>query len=142
MIKDEKRYKINNILTFLNYSLPTIKLDKQLILYTTLQKRKHGWILSVNNPILHPDNFILICDDQKILFNRQLFNQMLTDLEPIWQKGVIKKFLTVGYPPAGIIRKYALTRIECQTLESNKKHPLWHFIIAFKKRDKEQESEQ
>jgi len=126
--------QIKDVLQFLQDMPPP-----PFVLYTTINWKKHGWILSVQNTILNHDKFILICDDQKIYFNRTFFNKLLTDLEPIWQKGVIKKFLTVGYPPAGIIRKYALTREECQLLESYKQHPLWHFIIAFKKRDKQQE---
>lgn len=122
--------RIDDVLGFLS-DMP----EPPFVLYLTLQKRKHGWILAVQNPVLNLERFILCVDEEKIFFNRPEFNELISFLESLWPKKLPKVILKGGYPPAGLIRKYMLTRLECQKLESLKSNRMWHFIVDFKRRD-------
>lgn len=130
IIKGEKFTEIKNVLKFLG-DMP----QPPYTLYITKQKRKHGWINSVQNPVLNLERFILCVDEEKIFFNRPEFNELISFLESLWPKKLPKVILKGGYPPAGLIRKYMLTRLECQKLESLKSNRMWHFIVDFKRRD-------
>jgi CRISPR type IV-associated protein Csf1 len=57
--------KIDDVLGFLT-AMP----EPPFVLYLTLQKRKHGWIIAVQNPVLCKDKFVLVVDEDKILFER------------------------------------------------------------------------
>lgn len=105
------------------------------MLYVTKQKRKHGWINSVQNPVLNTNRFILCVDEEKLFFNRAEFNELTLFLESLWPKKMPKSVLKGGYPPAGLIRKYQLTRMECQRLDELKANRLWRFIVDFKRRE-------
>lgn len=130
IIKNGEFTEITDVLAFLQ-DMP----EPPFTLYVTKQKRKHGWINSVQNPVLNLERFILCVDEEKIFFNRPEFNELISFLESLWPKKLPKVILKGGYPPAGLIRKYMLTRLECQKLESLKSNRMWHFIVDFKRRD-------
>lgn len=104
-------------------------------LYITKQKRKHGWINSVQNPVLNTERFILCVDEEKIFFNRPEFTELTEFLNHLWPKELPKGILLGGYPPAGIIRKYKLNRKECLRLRDLKNNRMWQFIVTFKRRE-------
>jgi hypothetical protein len=104
------------------------------VLYLTKAKRKHGWINAVQNPVLNINRFILCVDEDKIFFDRAKFAEYLQFLEVLWEKELPKGLMLSGYPPAGIIRKYKLTRGECQRLQLVQGDRLWRFVVAFKQR--------
>jgi hypothetical protein len=111
------------------------------MLYVTKQKRKHGWINAVQNPVLNTERFILCVDEEKIFFNRPKFNELIAFLNQLWGRGINKCTMLGGYPSVGIIRKFGLTREECQQLETLQGDRLWQFVVAFKKHAEEKENE-
>ncbi len=129
-IKNDEYHEIIDALKFLE-EMPT----PPYILYVTKQKRKHGWINAVQNPVLNTNRFILCVDEEKLFFNRAEFNELTLFLESLWPKKMPKSVLKGGYPPAGLIRKYQLTRMECQRLDELKANRLWRFIVDFKRRE-------
>jgi len=129
-MKGTEWQKIDDVLAFLS-GMP----EPPFVLYLTLQKRKHGWINAVQNPILNTERFILCVDEEKIFFNRSEFTELTTFLETLWFKELPKGILLSGYPNAGIIRKYKLTREECLKLRDLKSNRLWQFIVTFKRRE-------
>ena len=137
--------KIEDPLAFLDYKLVALKLEmaadpehrfdsEPLILYLTKAKRKHGWIGAVQNPVLNVNRFILCVDEDRIMFDRAKFREYLQFLEVLWAAELPKGIMLGGYPPAGIIRKYKLTREECQRLQLVQSDRLWRFVVAFKQR--------
>ena len=109
------------------------------VLYLTKAKRKHGWIGAVQNPVLNVNRFILCVDEDRIMFDRAKFAEYLQFLEVLWALELPKGVMLGGYPPAGIIRKYKLTREECQRLQLVQGDRLWRFAVAFKQRKDEDE---
>ena len=104
-------------------------------LYVTKQKRKHGWINAVQNPVLNLERFILCVDEEKIFFNRPEFTELTEFLNHLWPKELPKGILLGGYHPAGIIRNYKLNRKECLRLRDLKNNRMWQFIVTFKKQE-------
>lgn len=142
--------KIEDPLEFLDYKLVALKLEmdadpekrfdsEPLILYLTKAKRKHGWINAVQNPVLNVNRFILCVDEDRIFFDRAKFNEHLRFLKTLWALELPKCIMLCGYPPAGIIRKYKLTREECQRLQQVQSDRLWRFVVSFKQRKDEDE---
>ena len=141
--------KIEDPLKFLDLTLVALWLEFKdlarvrgeamdpLVLYLTKAKRKHGWIGAVQNPILNVNRFILCVDEDRIMFDRAKFSEHLAFLEVLWAAEVPKGIMLGGYPPAGIIRKYKLTREECQRLQLVQGDRLWRFVVTFKKREDE-----
>lgn len=111
------------------------------VLYLTKAKRKHGWINAVQNPILNTERFILCIDEEKIFFERQKFTEHLAFLNELWNREIPKGVLLNGYPPAGLVRKFGLTREECQMLEKLQDDRLWRFVVVFQKREGKKENE-
>ena len=107
-------------------------------LYLTKQKRKHGWIGAVQNPVLNLNRFILCVDEDRIMFERGKFNDYLDFLLSLWFREVPKGVMLGGYPQAGIVRKYGLTRLECLQLQAVQSDRLWRFVVAFKQRKMEE----
>lgn len=130
IIKNGEFTEITDVLDFLQ-NMP----QPPYTLYVTKQKRKHGWINAVQNPVLNTNRFILCVDEEKLFFNRAEFNELTLFLESLWPKKMPKSVLKGGYPPAGLIRKYQLTRMECQRLDELKANRLWRFIVDFKRRE-------
>ena len=127
--------KIDDVLGFLA-NMP----EPPFVLYLTLQKRKHGWILAVQNPVLSVNRFVLVVDESKIFFDRQRFTEHLTFLESLWLRKVPKGVMSGGYPSAGLIRKFGFSRLECQRLERLQSDRLWLFAVAFKHNPKLEEN--
>lgn len=128
-------HKIDDVLGFLaDMPLPPF------VLYLTLQKRKHGWILAVQNPVLSVNRFILCVDEDKIFFDRQKFNTYLAFLESLWVRKIPKGIMLGGYPSAGLIRKFQFSRDECQRLAHLQSDRLWQFTVAFKHNQKLEEN--
>ncbi len=132
--------KIEDPLVFLTVTLPAVPLP--IIMYLTLKKRKHGWILSVQNPVLNFSRFILVVDEDKIFFDRQKFVEYLQFLGILWERGVPKGVLLSGYPAAGLVRKFRFSRGECRRLEQLQSDRLWQLVVAFKKREKEEDEKE
>jgi hypothetical protein len=135
-MKGEEWVTISNPLQFLE-ELP----EPPFVLYLTKAKRKHGWIGAVQNPVLNSNRFILCVDEDRVMFDRKKFEVYLQFLESLWIREVPKGIMLGGYPPAGIIRKYQLSRVECQQLQQLQSDRLWRFVVAFKKRKEEKTNE-
>jgi hypothetical protein len=136
IIKNGEFTEITDVLAFLQ-NMP----QPPYTLYVTKQKRKHGWINAVQNPVLNTERFILCVDEEKIFFNRPKFNKLIAFLNQLWGRGIHKCTMLGGYPSVGIIRKFGLTREECQQLETLQGDRLWQFVVAFKKHAEEKENE-
>ena len=130
IIKNGEFTEITDVLAFLQ-NMP----QPPYTLYVTKQKRKHGWINAVQNPVLNTERFILCVDEEKIFFNCLEFTELTEFLNHLWLKELPKGILLGGYPPAGLIRKYKLTRKECIRLRDLKSNRMWQFIVTFKKRE-------
>jgi hypothetical protein len=111
-------------------------------LYLTKAKRKHGWIGAVQNPVLNLNRFILCVDEDKIFFESQKFVEHMKFLETLWLRELPKGVMLNGYPSAGIILKYKLSREECQRLEKLQNNRLWQFVVAFKQKKQEKGEEE
>ena len=105
--------------------------EPPFLLYFTKQKRKHGWILAVQNPVLCKDKFILVVDEEKILFNRSTFDNYHDISRRLLDSDIPKFILLGGYPPPSMIHKYALTHPICVLLLHVQREPLWRFCVEF-----------
>jgi len=119
---------VNDPLIFL-VNLP----DPPFCLYLTKKKRKHGWILAVQNPVLNRDRFILIVDEEKILFEREKFVEFEAFAHSLRKKGVPKKVLLGGMPLPSVKRKYDLSWEECSKLRGLQRNSLWRVVVEFEK---------
>lgn len=135
-VKNEQYIEVSDALSYLQ-NMP----QPPYILYFTKQKRKHGWINAVQNPVLNTEQFILCVDETKILFNRQEFNKLSEILSQLWSKELPKKVLLNGYPNTSTIRKYQLSRKECQMLRNLQSNRMWQFMVSFKRKENNNESE-
>ena len=124
-----KWHKIEDVLSFLK-ELP----QPPFVIYLTLQKRKHGWILAVQNPVLNRNRFILVVDEEKIFFERTRFLELTAFSQTLFSHGVPKAVLLGGYPSASAIRRFKLSFDECSRLRSLQRDRLWYLVIKFGKR--------
>lgn len=124
-----KWVKIEDVLSFLQ-NMP----NPSFVLYLTLQKRKHGWILAVQNPVLNRNRFILVVDEEKIFFERHRFMRLKMFSENLLAREVPKAMLLGGYPSASSIRRFKLSFDECSRLRSLKRDRLWYLVVKFGKR--------
>jgi hypothetical protein len=108
--------------------------EPPFLLYFTRQKRKHGWILAVQNPVLSKDRFILVVDEEKILFDRPKFEELRDLAKQMLERGVPRRALLGGMPWPSVIRKYGLTWPECLWLQRLQKEGLWRICVEFEKR--------
>jgi hypothetical protein len=137
--------KIDDPLAFLDYILVALKLELAadprfaleplLILYLTKKKRKHGWILAVQNPVLNVNRFVLVVDEEKIMFERAKFNEYLKFSKRLLDTHAIpKSILLGGMPKPSDIKRYCLAWPDCFKLRSYQRDSLWRIIVEFSKR--------
>jgi hypothetical protein len=100
-------------------------------LYFTRQKRKHGWILAVQNPVLDLNKFILVVDEEKVLFERVRFEEYLTFSKSLLNKCIPKSVLLGGMPPPSVVKHYCLPWPTCFRLQKLMKEPLWRVCVEF-----------
>lgn len=132
-MQGEKWVKIDDALTFLEQMT-----QPPFVLYLTQQKRKHGWILAVQNPVLCKDKFVLVVDEEKILFNRPSFTELLRFCRELFFVRALPKWLLLGgYPQPSSIRRFGLERDICVRLQSLQRNRLWWTIVQFSRREKE-----
>lgn len=98
-------------------------------MYLTRMKRKHGWILAVNYPVLSKDKFFVTVDEERIFIDRQKLEKYWCLYRYFRDKGLRKKdFLSLN--PASI-RKFNLMRKEIQTLKTLSDDRLWRLVVDF-----------
>ena len=108
--------------------------EPPFLLYFTRQKRKHGWILAVQNPVLSLDKFILVVDEDKILFEHKKFEEFLAFSRDLLNRGVPKGVLLGGMPNPSSLRKYGLSWPEAVRLRDLQREPLWRVCVDFERR--------
>jgi len=108
--------------------------EPPFILYLTKGKRKHGWIRAVQNPVLSRDRFILVVDEDKVVFERDVFAGLNGFADQLLDRGVPKSVLLGGMPAASAVRKFSLSRGECGRLRELHHNSLWRICIGFKRR--------
>lgn len=138
--------KLDDVLEFLDYKLPAILLElaaspdlksTRVVVYLTLQKRKHGWILAVQNPVLSPNRFVLVVDEEKILFERGHFTELLQLCRELFFTRELPKWLLLGgYPAPSVIRRFDLSSEVCSKLHSLQRDRLWWAVVSFCRREK------
>jgi len=138
--------KIEDPLAFLDYMLVALKLElaadprfasdpPPFVLYLTKKKRKHGWILSVQNPVLNRDKFILVVDEEKIMFERSRFEEYYVFCKRLFDTHAIpKSILLGGMPKPSDIKRYCLAWADCFKLRSYERDMLWRCVVEFSRR--------
>ena len=109
--------------------------EQPFVLYLTKKKRKHGWILAVQNPVLNRDKFILVVDEEKVLFERKKFEELLAFSRGLLDRGIPKGVLLHGMPYPSSLRKYGVSWPEAIRLRQLQREPLWRVIVEFAKRN-------
>ena len=105
------------------------------LLYLTKKKRKHGWILSVQNPVLNRDKFILVVDEEKIMFERSRFEEYYVFCKRLFDMHAIpKSILLGGMPKPSDIKRYCLAWADCFKLRSYERDMLWRCVVEFSRR--------
>lgn len=133
IMRENEWEKIEDVLAFLS-DMP----EPPFVLYLTLQKRKHGWILAVQNPVLSKNKFVLVVDEEKILFERQPFTEILQfGHELFFAQSLPKWLLLGGYPQPSSISRFGLERKVCLRLQSLQRNRLWWAIVQFSRRKKD-----
>ena len=84
----------------------------------------------MQNPILSMFKFILVVDEEKILFDAGLFRLMLWECTRYRERGVLKKCLLGSLPPS-LIRKFSLYLDDVHLIQQRKNNPLWRLIVDF-----------
>jgi hypothetical protein len=131
-MQGESWFKVPDVLEFLELTLPALDLKASpIVLYLTLQKRKHGWILAVQNPVLNSNRFVLVCDEDKIFFDRERFLVHLQFCRVLRAREIPKVVLLGGYPSASTIRHFGLSFEECSKLRSLQRDKLWELCVKF-----------
>lgn len=77
--------------------------------------------------------FILVVDEDKVLFERAKFEEYLAFLRGLLDRGVPKGVLLHGMPYASSLRKYGLSWPEAIRLRDLQRDPLWRFVVEFEK---------
>ena len=109
--------------------------EPPFVLYLTKKKRKHGWILAVQNPVLNVDRFVLVVDEEKIMFERAKFEEYLRFSKRLLDTHAIpKSVLLGGMPKPSDIRRYGLAWADCFKLRSYERDRLWRCVVEFNKR--------
>jgi hypothetical protein len=128
VMQGEKWRKIDDVLSFLA-GMP----QPPFVLYLTLQKRKHGWILAVQNPVLNCDFFTLIVDEIKVHFERERFNQFCSDVSELMGRGVPKSVLMGGEPAVSTTIHFGFYKREVELLKARQFDRLWWLCVKFAK---------
>lgn len=101
------------------------------LLYFTRNYRKHGWILSVQNPVLDTDNFYLVIDQDKVWFEREKYEELRSFSKELLDQGIPKKWVKGGCPPPSVLRKYKLKIETVRRLKKLKGNRLWEVCVDF-----------
>ncbi len=128
ILKDGKFVVLDDPLRALG-SLP----EPPFLLYFTKQKRKHGWIVAVQNPVLNLNKFILVVDEEKVLFERAKFEEYFHFSKGLLDKRIPKCVLLGGMPAPSVIKHYCLSWPTCFRLQKLMKEPLWRVCVEFAK---------
>jgi hypothetical protein len=123
--------KIEDPIEFLEMNILTYALP--ITLYFTKAKRKHGWVNAVQNPVLNTEQFILCVDEDKILFERSVFNKLVSFSRGLLNREIPKGVLLGGMPSLGTLHKFGLTLIEGCRLQELRKNQLWEMCVKFVK---------
>jgi len=105
--------------------------EPPFLIYFTKQKRKHGWILAVQNPVLNLYKFILVVDEEKILFERSRFEEYMAFSKGLLDKRIPKSVLLGGMPLPSVVKHYCLRWPTCFRLQKLMKEPLWRLCVVF-----------
>jgi hypothetical protein len=132
VVKDDTFIAVESPLDFLD--APSA--EPPFVLYLTRQHRKHGWVLAVQNPVLNLDRFVLIVDEDKLVFERTRYEELRRFSESLFERKVPKKAMVSGYPWASVIRKYHLSHEEAARLRDLQGDELWKVCVDFKRRKK------
>lgn len=109
--------------------------EPPFILYLTRAKRKHGWILAVQNPVLNRDKFILVVDEQRVLFERAKFEEYRKFSKRLLDTHAIpKSILLGGMPKPSDVKRYGLAWPDCFKLRSYQRDMFWRIIVEFSRR--------
>jgi len=143
MFRDPKFRRLNFVLKgaeFIELEDPLAFLDcpsveVPFVLYLTRQHRKHGWVLAVQNPVLNLDKFVLIVDEDRLLFERGRYEEFRRFSLDLFERGVPRKVLLGGYPWASVVRKYGLSYEECLRLRDIQRDRLWRLCVEFRRRN-------
>lgn len=107
--------------------------EPPFILYFTKTKRKHGWVLAVQNPVLSTKRFILIVDEEKIMFDAKVYAELYAFYKNLFTRRISKFVMLGGMPQPSVHRKYGLSWEESFRLRELQHNPLWRFVVEFKK---------
>lgn len=127
-MKGKTWIKIDDVWAFLS-NMPLLP----FVLYLTLQKRKHGWILAVQNPVFNSNFFTLIVDEIKVPFERQRFNQFCVDVTAFWGRDVPKSVLLGGEPSVSTTIHFHFSKSEVEVLKMRQFDRLWWLCVKFAK---------
>jgi hypothetical protein len=131
ILKDGKIKVIEHPLEFL-LDLP----EPPFLLYLTKSKRKHGWIRTVQNPTLSTKRFILVVDEEKIMFDAKVYADLYAFCKRLTDSHLVPKTILLGgMPQPSLHRKYGLVWADCFRLRELQYNPLWRVIVEFKRRD-------
>jgi len=129
IIRNGKFEAIENVPDFL-LNLPS----PPFLLYLTKAKRKHGWIRAVQNPVLSTKRFILIVDEDKIMFDDKTYADLYVFAKNLYARRIPKTIMLSGMPQPSTHRKYGLTWKESFRIRELQHNPLWRVIVEFFKR--------
>lgn len=104
-------------------------------LYLTKTKRKHGWIRAVQSPVLNTKRFILIVDEDKIMFDDKTYAHLHAFVKNLYARRIPKAVMVGGMPQPSMHRKYGLSWRESFRLRELQHDPLWRIVVEFKRRD-------
>ncbi len=130
IIRNGKFEPIENVPDFL-LNLPS----SPFFLYLTKAKRKHGWIRAVQNPVLSTKRFILIVDEDKIMFDEKVYADLYAFARNLYARRVPKSVMLGGMPQPSMHLKYGLGWSESFRLRELQHDPLWRVVVEFKRRD-------
>lgn len=105
--------------------------EPPFVMYLTKRKRKHGWIVAVQNPALSRARFFVGFEERKVLVEPRKLRCMVDFAAGLRGRGVPKKVLLNGFPLASVVRKYGLTRGETAKLARLQYNWLWRVCVAF-----------
>jgi len=109
--------------------------EPPFVLYLTKTRRKHGWIRAVQNPVLNVGRFILVVDEEKIMFEADGYVELYRFARNLYARRISKWVMLGGMPEPSVHRKYGLSWEESFRLRELQHNPLWRVVVEFKKRD-------
>jgi CRISPR type IV-associated protein Csf1 len=109
--------------------------EPPFLLYLTKTKRKHGWIRAAQNPTLSTKRFILVVDEEKIMFDTQVYAELYAFCRNLFARRIPKAVMLGGMPKPSDHRKYGLNWKESFKLRELQYNPLWRVVVEFRRRD-------